>query len=91
VYGPVAYSNHVASGAVKVGPGELFGVTLTGGSDAATLILYDEIAGSGTIICKLSAAANTSTSLSLPMGASFGVGCYAVLTGTAPSASIFYV
>jgi len=89
--GPVGYTNLAASAAVKSGPGILYGLVLTGGSDAATLIVYDNTAGSGTVIIKLSAATNITVSVDLPMGVAFGVGAYAALTGTAPSASAFYV
>jgi hypothetical protein len=88
---PVAYSNKTSSAAVKSAPGTLFGLVLAAGSDAATLIVYDNTAGSGTIIAKLSAIANGSAAISLPFGVSFGKGCYVALTGTSPSASVFYV
>jgi len=89
--GPVGYKNLAASGAfVAAGPGLVYGATLTAGSDAATAILYDNTAGSGTVILKLGAAtAGTTTSISIPNGVAFGVGCYVALTGTAPSCSVF--
>jgi len=89
--GPVGYSNTGSSAAIKSTPGVLFGIALAAGADAATLIIYDNTAGSGTVIAKLSAVANGSATLSLPMGAAFGKGCYAALTGTSSSASVFYV
>jgi len=89
--GPIGYKNLTSSGAVKSAGGTLFGVVLAAGSDTATLVIYDNTAGSGTIIAKLSAVANSSEALVIPQGVSFGVGCSFVLTGTSPSASVFYV
>ena len=89
--GPVGYKNLTSSGAVKSAGGTLFGAVLAAGSDAATLTLYDNTAGSGTIIAKLSAVAGSSEPLVIPQGVAFGVGCSAVLTGTSPNASVFYV
>ncbi len=77
------YSNKVASALIKTGPGILHGVVLAAGSDAATLILYDNTAGSGTIICNL--AAITGTSASVVLDVAFGTGLYMALTGTSPS------
>jgi hypothetical protein len=87
----VAIVNKTASGAVKSGPGLLVGAVLAGGSDAATLILYDNTAGSGTILCKLAAAAGTTAVFCPAVPIVCGVGIYAALTGTAPSASVAYV
>jgi hypothetical protein len=81
-------SNKASSGAVKSGPGGVHTVVLTAGSDAATLILYDNTAGSGTIICKL--AAVTGTTAFARLDVPFSVGCYAALTGTAPNATITF-
>jgi len=86
----LAYSNKTASGAVKSAPGIFCGAVLTGGSDAATLIVYDNTAGSGTVVLKLAAAAGVSVSIVLPEGVACNKGMYAALTGTAPSASVFY-
>lgn len=82
------YKNTATSAAIHTGPGLVHTVTLAGGSDAATLILYDNTAGSGTIIWKLAAATGTSETATIDV--SFGVGCYAAVTGTAPSASVSY-
>lgn len=89
--GPLNYLNLVASGSVKASGGVLHTAILTGGSDAATLIVYDNTAGSGTIILKLAAAAGVTVVAPLNCGWAFGKGCYAALTGTAPSASFGYV
>lgn len=83
-----AFKNTAESVLIKTGPGGIHSVTLAAGSDAATLILYANTAGSGTIIWKLAAATGTSESAVLDVP--FGTGCYAALTGTAPSASVAY-
>jgi len=89
--GPVGFINKAASAAFKTGGGILYGLVLTGGSDAATLIVYDNTSGTGTVIAKLAAAAGVTVSVSIPNGVTFTTGAYAALTGTAPSASAFYV
>ena len=85
------YLNRTTSGVVRSGPGLLSGFSLTAGSDTATLILYDNTAGSGTIIAKVSAVANTTVSVQLPIPAAFGTGVYAALTGTGPSATVYTI
>jgi len=82
------YKNTGSSAIVKSGPGLVHTITLAAGADAATLILYDNTAGSGTVIWKLAAAANTSET-AMP-DVPFATGCYAALTGTGPSASLSY-
>lgn len=76
------------SGAVKAGPGGVHTVSLAAGTNAATLILYNNTAGSGTVIWKLSAVANGSESALLDV--TFEAGCYATLTGDSPVASVSY-
>ena len=49
------YKSVSSSGLVKSGPGGVHTVTLAAGVDDATAILYENIAGSGTVICKLAA------------------------------------
>jgi hypothetical protein len=82
------YSNTGASALIKTGPGILHSVVLAGGSDAATLIVYDNTAGSGTIICKLATATGETGSAVLDVA--FSKGIYAALTGTTPSVSISF-
>jgi len=89
--GPAAYVNLTSDGAVKSGPGQLVGVALAAGSDAATVILYDNTTGSGTVICKLAAATGTSEAFCPCVPVSFQTGCYAVMTGTAESVSAAYL
>lgn len=83
-----ASKNTAEAVAVKSGPGGVHTVTLTAAADAATLILYDNTAGSGTVICKLAAAIGTTAHVALD--APFSTGCYAAVTGTAPNATITY-
>ena len=88
----LAYSVKTADGAVKAGPGILYSFTLTGGSDAATLTIYDSLAGSGTQMwARFSVAANETVTAHVPGGIAFGVGCFAVLTGTDEEASFAYI
>lgn len=91
IVGPVAYSNKTADAEVKSGPGALIGVVLAAGSDAATVIVYDNTAGSGNIILKLAAVTGTSEAAIIPNGIAFSVGIYVVMTGTAESVSVYYV
>jgi hypothetical protein len=82
------YSYLAASALIKTGPGVLHSVVLTGGSDAATLILGDEVATAGDSIIGLAAAAGVSASAVLDVA--FGVGLYATITGTAPKVTVSY-
>lgn len=86
--GSYAYKNSGTSVLVKTGPGGIHTVTLAAGTDAATLIVYDNITASGTAIIKLAAATGTSESAVLDVAV--GTGIYAALTGTAPYASLSY-
>jgi hypothetical protein len=82
------YSYLAASALIKTGPGVLHSVTLTGGSDAATVVLGDEVATAGDSIIALAAAAGVSASAILDVA--FGVGLYATITGTAPKITVSY-
>ena len=84
------YVNLAASALVKTGPGTLMGLILTAGADTATVTIYDEVSGSGDVIAKLSATANVTVGPHIPPIA-FGVGCYATITGTTPSITVFYI
>ena len=88
--GPAEIVEKTENGAVKSNPGAVISVVLTGGSDAATLILYDNTAASGTKLVTLKAAANTTVPYVPPRSFSFGKGCFAALTGTSPAAYIQY-
>ncbi|MCJ7831664.1 MAG: hypothetical protein MUP86_04010 [Dehalococcoidia bacterium] len=82
------YSYLAASALIKTGPGVLHSVTLTGVSDAATVVLGDEVATAGDSIIALAAAAGVSASAILDVA--FGVGLYATITGTAPKVTVSY-
>jgi hypothetical protein len=82
------YTYLAASALIKTGPGVLHTVTLTGGSDAATLVLGDEVATAGDSIIALAAAAGVSVSALLDVA--FGVGLYATITGTTPKVTVSY-
>jgi hypothetical protein len=82
------YSYLAASALIKTGPGVIHTVTLTGGSDAATVVLGDEVATAGDSIIALAAAAGVSASAVLDVA--FGVGLYATITGTAPKVTVSY-
>ena len=82
------YSYLAASALIKTGPGVVHTVTLTGGSDAATVVLGDEVATAGDSIIGLAAAAGVTASAVLDVA--FGVGLYATITGTAPKVTVAY-
>lgn len=89
--GPAASVVLASSAQVKTGPGAVYGVVVTGGSDAASLILYDNTSGADPkIIGTIKAAATVSVAVSFPNGIVFGAGCYATITGTAPSITVVY-
>lgn len=89
---PVSSTTTAVAATIKSGPGQLTSVTLTAGSDAATAILYDNTAASGTVIVKLAcAAANTTAHVDLSRPFVFSTGCHVALTGTAPSVTIGYI
>ena len=88
----MASSTKTSSGVVKASPGMLAGIVLAAGSDAATVIIYDNAsAGSGTVLCKLSAVTNTSASVIFPAPVVASKGLYAAVTGTSISVSVLYI
>ncbi len=88
---PVKSSEITADGAVNAAPGALCGVALTAGSDAATLIIYDNpAAASGDKLITLKAAANTSVAYSPSQPINASKGLYADITGTGPAAYVAY-
>jgi len=79
-----------ASGAVKATGGYVFMVSLTAGSDAATLELRNGGAA-GTIVLTLKAGAGASVVAPIPRGALLSTGIYMTLAaGTAPRASVVW-
>jgi hypothetical protein len=85
-----ASTTTAASAAIRSGPGALVAVLLTAGSDAASATIYDNTAGSGTVLAVLQAAANSTVSWTPPGGQAAAHGLYAALTGTAPSVTVVY-
>lgn len=85
-------AKHVTSdtAVVSAGRGRFWGAVLVGGSDAATLTVYDNTSGSGTVLLALKAVAGESAVCILPDGVWVDNGIYADLTGTSPAATIFY-
>jgi hypothetical protein len=76
--GKYNYISTATTTVVKSGPGALLSVVL-GNSTAGTITIYDNTAGSGSIIAKF----NASTSpFSFGVGALFNTGCTVVTTST---------
>jgi hypothetical protein len=82
------YKHLTASGLVKTGPGVLHSVVLTGGTDAAIVVLGDEVATSGDTVVRLAAA--TGVSVCAVLDVAFGVGLYATITGTQPKVTVSF-
>ncbi len=90
MFGPVEYSNKTADAEVTSGPRMFVGVVLTAAADAATVIVYDNTAGSGDIVAKLAAAIGTTEKVIIPNGVSVKKGLYVVMTGTAENVTVYY-
>lgn len=88
---PAAHKTLTADGAVKTGPGALVAVVLTGGSDQASVVLYDNTAASGTVLCMLTVAANSSGDFAPCLPYVFSKGIYADLSGTNPSVTVVFL
>ncbi len=73
-----------ADAQIKSTSGTVWGAQLKGGSDTATLVLYDGTSASDKKICELSAAAGVLSEITLPEGVSFSTGLFADVTGTGP-------
>jgi hypothetical protein len=75
---------------VSASPARVVAVVLNGGSDTSTLTLKNAITNTGTaLLSTFSTVADQSTPLKC-YRYPFSVGVYAVLTGTAASATVFY-
>ncbi len=87
----MSYSVVASSGAksadaqIKSNSGTVWGAQLKGGSDTATLVLYDGTDATGKKIAELSAAAGALSSITFPAGVSFADGLWADVSGTGPS------
>ena len=73
-----------ASAAYASGAGRLIAAGICGGADAATLIVYDNTAASGTVLCKLGVGIGLSAVFAPATPISFRTGLYFALTGTTP-------
>jgi len=78
-----------ASGAVKATGGYVFGVYLTGGSDAAQADLRDGGAA-GTIVLTVTAGAGVTAPVVIAPRAVLSTGIYVTLAGTGPKCSVAY-
>ncbi len=88
---PVANVNVTADAVVNAAPGSLVSVLLTAAGDQATIVLYDNAtAASGTKLCTLKAAANTSDSWTPSSPQIVSLGIFADVTGTTPEATVLY-
>jgi len=79
-----------AAAAVKTGSTGLYAVTLAGAADAATCTIYDNTAGSGTVVVKLRAGIGVTVCWSPAKPVAMGKGIYVALTGTTPDVSVAY-
>ena len=75
---------------MKTGPCGLYAVALAGAGDAATCTIYDNTAGSGTVVVKLRAAAGVTVCWQPARPVAMARGIYVALTGTTPDVSVAY-
>ena len=80
-YPKCSYVNMSASTLVKTGAGQVYGVIVNSHS-SGTLKLWDNSAGSGTVLCNTMTFAAGERWIPL-FGMTFGTGCYATVGGTA--------
>ena len=72
-------------------PQRLLGVSLTAGSNTATAVVQDANSASGTVLARLSAVANTTTSFSAPQsGVKAATNLFVTVTGTASNALVYW-
>ena len=79
-----------ADAQLKSTSGIFWGAQLKGGSDTATLVLYDGTSASDKKICELSAAAGILSDIHLTAGVSFSTGLFADVSGTGPEYVIWF-
>jgi hypothetical protein len=80
-----------ASAAILVGPGTLKGLTVVGGSDATTVIVYDNpSAASGTVLEKIVIPAAESLRVDYSCGVVANSGLYVSIAGTGAGAVVHY-
>lgn len=80
-YPKCSYVNMSASTLVKTGAGQIYGV-IVNSHTSGTLKLWDNTAGSGTVLCNTMTFAVGERFIPL-LGATFGTGLYATISGTA--------
>ena len=97
-----AKATHIATGATgtsatsdgqnsAVHPQRFLGLSLAGGSDAATAIVYDAQSATGTIVARLAAAAGTSASFTAPhSGVKVATNLFVAVTGTVSNALVYW-
>ena len=69
----------------------LLGLSLTGGSDAATAIVYDSQTAAGTVVARLTALTNTTATFISPQsGVVVTTNLFVAVTGTASNALIYW-
>ena len=70
-----------ADGQLVTGSGVIYGMVLDAGTAAASVILYDNTAASGTVLWRLSSIANNAVSVG-GLSIAFSKGIYVDITGT---------
>ena len=83
------YKHLAANGLVKTGPGILHSVTIQAGSDAATVVIGDEVATAGDTLLMLGVA-TAGESVCAVLDVAVGVGIYATITGTDPGVTVAF-
>jgi|TARA_R110000824_G_scaffold383356_1_gene576906 hypothetical protein len=85
-------ANATSDGQVTaVHPQRFLSLSLTAGSDTATAVVQDANSASGAVIARLSAVANTTTSLNAPRdGVKVATNLFVTVTGTASNALIYW-
>jgi hypothetical protein len=78
----VKYTNISASAQIKATPGALHGFIVNSHTNG-TLKLWDNTAGSGTVLLNTITFAAGANFVNLPQGVSFNTGLYATIGGTA--------
>ena len=87
---PSAYAYKNSSDIVKSGPGVLYYVTVTAGSNAISCTIYDNTAGSGNVIAWLQSPVNDIRFAVFTPGVVFGKGLYLSITGTGGGVAVGY-
>lgn len=86
-YPKCSYVNTAASALIKTGAGQVYGIVINSHT-SGTLKLWDNTAGSGTVLCNTMTFAVGERFIPL-LGATFGTGLYATISGTADVTILF--